>query len=74
MRSEQQSTPETHFSVIEIAKLWNVSTDFARTIFSVEPGVLKFQRPSSRFKRAYTTLRVPASVLSRVQTRLGGVR
>jgi hypothetical protein len=66
--------PEVHFSVIQIAKLWNLSPDLTRDIFRSEPGVLRIERPAGRFKRVYTTLRIPQSVLNRVATRLGGVR
>ncbi len=73
MRTDQH-LPESHFSVIQIAKLWNLSPDLTRSLFRDEPGVLRIERPAGRFKRVYCTLRVPASVLQRVATRLGGVR
>jgi len=66
--------PEVHFSVIEISKLWNLSPDLVRDIFRNEAGVLRIERPAGRFKRVYTTLRIPQSVLSRVQTLLAAVR
>jgi hypothetical protein len=66
--------PEVHFSVIQISKLWNISPDLARDLFRAEPGVLRIERPAGRFKRVYTTLRIPQSVLNRVATRLSGVR
>lgn len=67
-------TTEQYFSIQDIAKQWQLSTDLVRSLFREEPGVLRIERPAGRFKRIYTTLRIPQSVLSRVQTRLAAVR
>jgi hypothetical protein len=61
---------EKHYTAAEIAKLWNVSVDLARNTFTGEPGVLKWQRPATKTKRAYSLLRVPESILVRVHRRL----
>jgi hypothetical protein len=61
---------EKHWTPIEVAKQWGVSSDLIRSIFRNEPGVLKFDRPASRAKRSYATLRIPDSVLVRVHTRM----
>jgi hypothetical protein len=61
---------EKHYSVPEIAKLWNVSVDLVRDTFADEKGVLKWQRPATKTKRAYSLLRVPESVLVRVHRQL----
>ena len=61
---------EKHYSVSEISKLWNVSVDLVRDTFAGEKGVLKWDRPATRTKRAYSLLRVPESVLVRVHRRL----
>lgn len=68
------SSPESepHFSVSEIAKLWKMSPDLVRSLFRNETGVLKIEREAKRFKRVYTTLRIPKSVLSRVHSKLSG--
>jgi hypothetical protein len=68
-------TLERHFTLTEIAELWNLSYGFVRDIFQEEPGVLKLgeqTRLSSgrKYKRRYFTIRVPESVLLRVQQRL----
>jgi len=65
---------ERHYSVAEVACLWNLSKDFVRRIFDKEPGVLVFEdiRPS-RSKRRYRTLRVPQQVLDRVHRRISQV-
>ena len=61
---------EKHYSVSEIAKLWSVSVDLVRDTFADELGVLRWQRPATKTKRAYSLLRVPESVLVRVHRSL----
>ena len=61
---------ERHYTVAEIADLWNLSPDVVRKLFEDEPGVLVFGNDSSRTKRGYHTLRIPTSVLERVHRRL----
>jgi hypothetical protein len=61
---------ERHYTIAEIAEQWGISTDLARDTFRDEAGVLKFDRPGSRVKRSYSTMRVPESVMIRVHTRL----
>jgi hypothetical protein len=61
---------EKHYTIAEIAEQWGISTDLARDTFADEPGVLTFDRPRTRVKRGYSTMRIPESVLVRVHTRL----
>lgn len=63
-----------HYTVAEIAQLWNLSDDAVRNIFEKESGVLMIgdQRPSIR-KRRYTTLRIPEDIVERVHRRLSRV-
>ena len=61
---------EKHYTVPEISKMWSVSVDLVRDTFADEPGVLKWHRPATKTKRAYSLLRVPESVLTRVHRRL----
>jgi transcriptional regulator GlxA family with amidase domain len=65
----EQGTFERHYSVEELAELWNMSPDFVRRLFANEPGVVVFhrQRPG---RRAYRTLRIPETVAVRVRERL----
>lgn len=63
-------TEERHYSIKEIATLWNISEDLVRDTFAREKGVLKFERPATRMKRSYSLLRVPHSVLERVHRRI----
>jgi len=44
----------------------NISADAVRRLFQNEPGVLIFGDQSKSYKRRYTTLRIPESVLARV--------
>jgi hypothetical protein len=64
---------EPHYSVQQVAELWGLCEDAARAIFRSESGVIKIERPKARYKRAYTTLRIPLSVLQRVHRRMSAV-
>src|SRR5664280_3848433 len=61
---------EKHYSVAEIATLWNLSEDSIRNIFRDEPGVLKIGSSFKRRKRGYIVLRVPESILQKVHESL----
>jgi hypothetical protein len=61
---------ERHYSVIEVAKLWGLSENTIRRMFTGEPGVVEWGGEESRFKRAYKTMRIPESVVQRVHRRL----
>jgi hypothetical protein len=57
---------EKHFSVPEVAALWNVSRQTATRMFEGQPGVLSFGSSETRFGRKHITLRIPSSVVARV--------
>lgn len=57
---------ERHYSVFEVAELWNVSPETVRRLFHNESGVLIFGSPETRYKRKRETMRIPASVVERV--------
>jgi len=61
--------PESYFTPAEIAKLWRLSVDTVRRLFEHEPGVFIYEKLSSNHKRRYRTIRIPNSVLVRVQKR-----
>jgi hypothetical protein len=71
---------ERHFTVIELATLWNVHPDTVRRIFAEEPGVIKISRRTSSHDRpprenghrprVWVQLRIPESVAERVYRRL----
>jgi hypothetical protein len=62
---------EKHFTVKDIAEVWNLSPVAVRRLFLNEPGVLVIgRRQADRRKRIYRTLRIPESVVSRVMNRL----
>jgi hypothetical protein len=63
-------TAEKHWSVNEVAEAWGVSTDLVRDVFKDEDGVLVIERPGTRLKRGYSTMRIPESILERVYARL----
>lgn len=54
------------WTVLEISKLLNLSSDTVRRMFRDEVGVLRFHRRSSLSRRRYETLRIPENVLWRV--------
>jgi hypothetical protein len=61
---------EKHFSVQELAGIWEVNERTIRRMFAGEPGVVSWGRAESRSKRAYKTLRIPESVAQRVHRKL----
>jgi hypothetical protein len=61
---------ERHYSVAEIAKLWNMSRQTLTKYFADEPGVVKHENAPSKTRRAYCVLRIPESVVIRVHTRI----
>jgi hypothetical protein len=64
------ATVERHYTVAEIASMWNLSKDSVRSMFQNEPGVLVLGDTNPRRrKRQYLTLRIPKSVLDRVHRR-----
>lgn len=65
----QETTFERHFSVEELAQIWNMSEDFVRRLFLHELGVVVFYRQQPG-RRVYRTLRIPESVALRVHRRM----
>jgi hypothetical protein len=70
MKAANDLSLEKHYTVAEIADLWNWSRQTVVRIFENEPGVLRYGREESRYKRSYFSLRVPESVLKRIHARL----
>ena len=56
---------ERHYTVPELAAIWNMSTDTVRRRFRNEPGVLIISNPR-KGTRVFETLRIPESVAERV--------
>ena len=72
-----KSNLEHHYTVGEVAELWNVCENTVRNLFFEEEGVLRIGQGSrllggraKKLKRHYFVLRIPESVLLRVQNRL----
>jgi len=61
---------ETHYTPKQLAKLWGVSDDMVRDLFRYEVDVLRIDRPETRHKRGYSTMRIPESVAMRVYSKL----
>ena len=65
-QKEARMAEERHFKISEIAKVWGFSYNTVMELFRDEPGVLTVERPRNPGKRAYTSIRVPVSVVERV--------
>ncbi len=65
---------ERHLTVVEVAEIWRLHRSTIERIFYDEPGVLKIERPETRRKRRYVTMRIPESVVARVHERLHAAR
>jgi hypothetical protein len=67
-------TDEEVFTVAEIAIRWKRSGAAVTRQFIDEPGVLRFGHPTllkgRKYRRRYFSIRVPKSVLERVEDRL----
>jgi hypothetical protein len=63
------SLPEPLLTVAEVAAHWNLSVGWTRELFENEPGVVIFGSNGHR-KWKYRTMRIPRSVVERVQKRL----
>ena len=61
---------EKHYSIAEVAKLWDLSEKTIRRMFEREPGVLCWGKSETRFRRGYRTLRIPETVMLRVHRQL----
>ncbi len=61
---------ERHFAPEELGQMWGLSGDTVRRLFEKEPGVLVIERANGGRARRYRTLRIPASVASRVHRRM----
>lgn len=64
------SAIEKHYSIQELAEIWNLSEDTIRRLFREEPGVIRINAALSRRRRRYVVLRLPESVVVRVHERL----
>lgn len=61
---------EQHDSPAQLAERWALSSDTIRDLFKNEVGVIVIDRPETLHKRAYSTIRIPRSISSRVHCRL----
>ena len=65
------SFAEKHYTASELAALWGLHGKTVRGLFKGEPGVMVLgNTKTTRYRKAYTTLRIPASVAERVHRRL----
>lgn len=59
---------QRHYSVAEVAGMWNLSSDAVRRLFENEPGVLTLTGGGSK-RTSYKTLRIPENIVTRVYRR-----
>ena len=73
MQASEQCEPfeERHFTVPELADMWNLSREFVRQVVQGEPGVTEWVRQQPG-RRSYRVLRVPQSVAERLYNRALG--
>lgn len=58
---------ERHYRVGELAEIWNLGRETIRLLVKDEPGVIRIRLGR---KRAHTIYSIPASVATRIHTRL----
>ena len=61
---------ERHFSVKQVAAIWNMSVDTVRRLFEHQPGVLRYGHAEALHRRRYISMSIPQSVVERVHRRL----
>ena len=73
MESSESRNPleERHYTVPELAAMWNFSREFVRQIVRGEPGVTEWVRQQPG-RRRYSVIRVPQSVAERLYRRALG--
>src|SRR5262249_39642456 len=64
---EKQHVKGTNWTIAELARTWNFSTDTIREWFENEKGILMLERPKTRKKRGYKTFTIPEEVAERVK-------
>jgi hypothetical protein len=60
---------EPYYTPAEIAERLQLSVDTVIRLFEHEPGIFIYEKPRSKQKRRYRTLRIPNSVLVRLLKR-----
>jgi hypothetical protein len=71
-KSARDRSPQSDYTVAQLAAEWGFSSDKIRELFRNEPGVLKLrdENAAKKRKRSYVTLRIPPEVAQRVKRRL----
>lgn len=64
---EKEHMKGTNWTIAELARAWNFSTDTIREWFENEQGILMLERPKTRKKRGYKTFTIPEEVADRVK-------
>ena len=64
--NQESSADDKYFDEVQLAEAWDVSVGAIRTIFRLDPEVLKTGKSRSLIERGYFTLRIPKEVAKRV--------
>lgn len=59
-----------HYTVGELAAMWQLGPDVIRRLFENEPDILILSNGQSHRRRLYRTFRIPARTVQRVYERL----
>ena len=59
---------ERHYTISQLAEMWNLSEELVRQLVRDEPGVTEWVRQAPG-KRRYRVLRIPRSVVDRLYNR-----
>ena len=70
MNLQEELDDTYHYSIKELAFLWNVSREWIRRRFRNEPGVLRLQFAPTEGKRKYCPLRIPGRVARKVREKM----
>jgi len=68
--AEDDAPQRRHYTVAEIAEMWQFSRNVGRKLFENEPGVLVVGNDATLGKRRYRLFRIPESVMERVHQKL----
>ncbi len=72
-RSIRTQAAEKHYTVSELSRLWVFSESTIRRLFTKEPGVIKICHQPTRWRRGYTSMRIPERIAERVHRRMQGL-
>lgn len=61
---------EKHYTIAEVAELWNLSWSTVRRMLEKETGIVVWGNAGDNKRKRYQTVRIPESVLQRIHNRM----